>query len=136
MAVEPPFPTDAWADETHRVTGDPVAALTDGASLFPLSFMVPSWRVGTHRFGGVRGLWLASHDGASWARVRPYGDQWAVEQGGPRSLWDEVDAAREEWERLGRPRPDRFGLTVTADGRHRVRLDAPDGAAWELPAAT
>lgn len=61
----------------------------------------------------------------------PAGTAWRAEQAGPRSLWDEVEAAQEEWRSLGGPGPDRFGLTVSADGRHRVWLDTPDGAGWD-----
>ncbi|NJP82716.1 methyltransferase domain-containing protein [Streptomyces sp. AA8] len=49
----------------------------------------------------------------------------SVLQQGPRSLWDEVLAARSWWDEQGRPEITRFGLTVTADGEHHVWLDAP-----------
>jgi hypothetical protein len=57
-----------------------------------------------------------------------------VRQGGPVAIWDEFEAVHGEWEALGRPGWDRLGLTVTADGQHRVWLDEPDGAhGWSLP---
>jgi hypothetical protein len=57
-----------------------------------------------------------------------------VRQYGPRRLWDEVEAAFQVWKDLGEPAHDRFGLTVTPDGAHRVWLDSPDSAhAWDLP---
>ncbi|MGW3046210.1 hypothetical protein ACWC9T_41005 [Kitasatospora sp. NPDC001159] len=45
-------------------------------------------------------------------------------QYGPRRLWDEVAAAHRWWEDHGRPTPERFGLTVTAD-RQWAWLDRP-----------
>ena len=57
-----------------------------------------------------------------------------VREGGPLAIWTAFEAVHGEWETLGRPGWDRLGLTVTANGRHRVWLDSPDGApAWDLP---
>ncbi|RKN77500.1 methyltransferase domain-containing protein [Streptomyces klenkii] len=50
----------------------------------------------------------------------------SVMQQGPRSLWEEVVAAREWWDEQGRPEITRYGLTVTGDGEHHVWLDAPE----------
>ncbi|MCD9165764.1 methyltransferase domain-containing protein [Streptomyces albireticuli] len=65
-------------------------------------------------------LWLLADDRMSWASVDyvPGHDTFAVEQYGPRSLWDELEAAYRRWERLGRPESDRAGLTVTSGGQH------------------
>lgn len=72
-------------------------------------------------------LWILADDQKSWASVDyvPGQDTLAVEQYGPRSLWDEVEAAYRKWEDLGRPERDRAGLTVTRDGQY-VWLDKPD----------
>lgn len=73
-------------------------------------------------------VWLTHRDG-SW--VCHSGAD--VRQGGPRRLWDEIEAAFEVWRSLGEPTHDRLGLTVTSDGLHRVWLDEPNGAqAWAL----
>ena len=69
----------------------------------------------------------------SWARVtlvRGH-DQWTVHQLGPRRLWQEADDAYEWWRTSGRPTPDRYGLTVTPDGTHDVRLDGSEHR-WSL----
>lgn len=72
--------------------------------------------------------WFLREDG-SWARLS--GDE--VTQGGPEMLWDKLEAAYEEWRRLGEPDRTRFGLTV-ADGDHTVWLDDPGGPhRWALP---
>lgn len=125
---------EAQPDETRLLHGgDPIAPLTRFATAFPVTVMVPRWRMGLRPAPGGTGrrLWLDSDDGRSWAQVVPAGTAWRAEQAGPRSLWDEVEAAREEWRSLGEPEPERFGLTVAADGRHRVWLDTPDGPGWD-----
>ncbi|MEV6987312.1 methyltransferase domain-containing protein [Sphaerisporangium sp. NPDC051017] len=48
-----------------------------------------------------------------------------VRQYGERNLWDEVEAAFFKWVEWGCPGRNRFGMTVTRDGRH-VWLDSPD----------
>ncbi|WP_424892323.1 methyltransferase domain-containing protein [Streptomyces sp. XH2] len=50
----------------------------------------------------------------------------AVLQQGPRSLWDEVLAARSWWGDQGRPEITRYGLTITTGGEHHVWLDSPE----------
>lgn len=79
---------------------------------------------------------LSASDG-SWAWARMQADESGVRevrQGGPVELWGRVEAAYETWEALGRPDWDRLGLTVTANGHHRVWLDEPDGDhGWDLP---
>ncbi|GAA4688888.1 methyltransferase domain-containing protein [Streptomyces chumphonensis] len=71
-------------------------------------------------------LWLLTDDARSWASVDyvPGHETFCVEQGGPRRLWDEVEAAHQRWATAGSPSRDRFGLTVTADGQ-AVWLDEP-----------
>ncbi|MET9648343.1 hypothetical protein AB0K71_05335 [Streptomyces syringium] len=72
-------------------------------------------------------LWILADDQKSWASVDyvPGHDTFAVEQYGPRGLWDEVEAAFRLWEDRGRPERDRAGLTVASEGQH-VWLDTPD----------
>lgn len=45
-----------------------------------------------------------------------------VTQGGPRRIWDQIEQSAALWFQLGRPRTDRFGLTVTTD-QQRLWLD-------------
>lgn len=47
-------------------------------------------------------------------------------EAGPRSLWDEVEELYDKWCALGAPARERFGLTVTPDGRHTLWLDDPE----------
>jgi Protein-L-isoaspartate(D-aspartate) O-methyltransferase (PCMT) len=65
---------------------------------------------------GLRGL-IDLGDG-SWVRFSREGGE--VVQGGPRQIWDAIEALYEHWCRLGAPNRERFGLTVEADGRHVI----------------
>jgi protein-L-isoaspartate O-methyltransferase len=63
----------------------------------------------------------------SWARVDLHGGGRAtVHEHGPRRLWTELTPVLTAWQNAGRPGIERFGLTVTADGRHLLWLDHPD----------
>ncbi len=65
----------------------------------------------------------------SWVAARhPKG---FIRWGGPVNLWMQVTAAYARWNLAGRPRPDRFGLTVdVATGRHTLWVDEPGHEAW------
>ncbi|MGW7347815.1 hypothetical protein [Streptomyces sp. NPDC054854] len=74
-------------------------------------------------------LWVADVDGTSWACVDWDGEQaeqFAIQQYGPRRLWDEVTAAHGWWCARGRPAVDRYGMTVSPEGRHTPWVDSPD----------
>lgn len=76
---------------------------------------------------------LAIPDG-SWCEISAHpdgsGDR-QVWQGGPRKLWNQLEAAHHRWSRLGQPGWERFGLTVTEQS-HAVWLDQPDdGHSWQ-----
>jgi methyltransferase of ATP-grasp peptide maturase system len=76
-------------------------------------------------------VWLLHPDG-SWARHRGRRGRYQVWQGGPRHLWDVIEAAYAEWQGLGSPARDRFGITVGPDGQE-LWLDEPDGGhRWPL----
>lgn len=59
----------------------------------------------------------------------------AVSQGGPRRLWDSVEAAVTAWQYFGKPSIDAFGVTATSDtDDQRVWLGDPDSVySWPLP---
>lgn len=60
---------------------------------------------------------------------------YAVRQGGPRRIWDAVEAAYVVWERCGHPTIDRYGVTATADPDDQyIWLDKPEGPySWPVP---
>jgi methyltransferase of ATP-grasp peptide maturase system len=76
-------------------------------------------------------VWLLDPDG-SWARHVTGHARYQVWQGGPRRLWDVVEQAYAQWQALGRPARDRFGVTV--DGPAQLLwLDDPAGPhRWPL----
>ncbi|MBK1784246.1 ATP-grasp peptide maturase system methyltransferase [Prauserella cavernicola] len=55
------------------------------------------------------------HPDGSWASHRTERDEYVVEQGGVRRLWDGVESAHRRWRSLGSPARDRF--TVSVRGR-------------------
>ncbi|SFF63276.1 Protein-L-isoaspartate(D-aspartate) O-methyltransferase (PCMT) [Actinacidiphila alni] len=106
---------------------------------FVLGLRVPGCvQAAAGKRGGARPVWFYGRDGrgeASWAVVmfrdgRPTA---TVRQGGPRRLWDEVEAAYHWWAERGRPGVGRFGLTVDGDGQY-AWLDDPAGA-WPVDGA-
>jgi hypothetical protein len=48
-----------------------------------------------------------------------------VTYGGPRNIWMTIERVAAEWQRMGRPRRGRYGLTARADGTHHYWLDRP-----------
>ncbi|MFD4397965.1 methyltransferase domain-containing protein [Kitasatospora sp. NPDC058397] len=110
---------------------DPELALEDVHAAFAIGLRVPGVRYehvwdeadpsGTFR--------MQLSDGAgSWASVRyaRWNGEDAVQQCGPRRLWDEIVGARRWWwGEEGRPDLGRFGVTVGVDGAQSVWLDDP-----------
>ncbi|MFJ9557877.1 methyltransferase domain-containing protein [Nocardiopsis sp. NPDC101807] len=131
-AAPPARDSGQQPDEYRLTQTDPLAPLMAFATAFALSVMVPDWRVRRRWIGTGSGVWVCDREGGSWVRVYPYGTSWMIEQGGPRSIWDEFEEALALWGELGEPEPDRFGLSVSGDGTHRVWLDSADGRAWDV----
>ncbi|KUJ69663.1 protein-L-isoaspartate(D-aspartate) O-methyltransferase [Streptomyces albus subsp. albus] len=78
---------------------------------------------------------LFDRDTASWARITMSDvTTGRLEYGGPRDLWAEREPLLNHWRDAGRPGHDRYGLTVSPDGTHRLWLDDPEGEGWLLPA--
>lgn len=114
---------------TTRPTTLPSGVLRESdAGLWPaLQVRDVTW-LGFTPDGGDDQMWLFASDG-SWAMIEDTAGR--VEQCGPRTLWDEIEAAHLRWCRAGAPRRDRLGLTVTDTGTHSFWLDAPDTVVWE-----
>lgn len=80
---------------------------------------------------------VSTTDG-SWATAALAADDegtHAVAQGGPRRLWDSVEAAVTAWHYFDKPSIDAFGVTATSDvDDQRVWLRDPESVySWPLP---
>ena len=90
--------------------------------------------------GTVRSYrWLHPASG-SWSRVELSKDTAAapakVGQSGPRRLWTELTPILGSWNAAGRPAIDRYGITVTPTGEHRLWLEQPARHVGTLTAAS
>ncbi|RYJ22593.1 protein-L-isoaspartate O-methyltransferase [Streptomyces sp. L-9-10] len=106
----------------------------DPAARFAIGLRLPdvwrAWHDSPDVHGVASRLWLATTDTTSWAAVdwdSRTDKRLTVWQYGPRRLWDEVEATYRWWLRAGSPGPERFGLTVTPDGRQTPWLHTPAG---------
>lgn len=104
-----------------------------------LSFVVELQLGGTHAdlFTNDSEAIVTTTDG-SWATATLAADDkgtHAVAQGGPRRLWDSVEAAVTTWQYFGKPSIDAFGVTATSDvDDQRVWLGDPKSVcSWPLP---
>lgn len=69
----------------------------------------------------------------SFAVLSRDGDGWTVREGGPVSLWGEVEQVLALWHAAGSPAATEFGVSVEPD-RQRIWLkNAADGPSWRLP---
>ncbi len=73
--------------------------------------------------------WCQSMNGSTFALIRTNGTIKATADG---PLWDKIETAYVEWQELGRPERDRFG--VTANEQQWVWLDNPDHVITQLGA--
>lgn len=126
-APRPDVPKDlaVATESTTRVNPDDVA-FDDHDATFAVGLRVPD--VSTKFIDADDGddftFWAFC--GPSWARVDVVdGDgTYRVRQYGPRSLWEEIEAAYRWWQEAGRPETGRFGLAVTPCCQY-VYLDSP-----------
>ncbi|MER7468307.1 hypothetical protein ABTY04_36630, partial [Streptomyces sp. NPDC097981] len=94
-----------------------------------------TWQDNPDVKGVASRLWLATTDATSWAAVDWDGetsDRFIVWEYGPRRLWESVEGAYGWWRAVGRPGPERFGLTVRPDGTRMAWFDTPDRAVPDL----
>ncbi|MGH3309107.1 MAG: methyltransferase domain-containing protein [Streptomyces sp.] len=121
---------DAARARTSRSDLDPRSLLGDPDMAFVAGVLVPGTRYSVGHADDGSGeftVWLADAGTASWAAAdyEPGATDFAIEEHGPRRLWDEAAAAYAWWRGSGSPERTRFGVTVTPGGRH-VWLDAPE----------
>lgn len=118
-----------WAEAGERRAAQvPASALSEDAFGAFAALRLPGvQRIGMLPDGEPEQAWLVSGDG-SWA-CHASG---AVRQGGPRRLWDQVEALHRDWDDAGRPARDELGLTVTPDGGHRLWRGSEDEPGWAI----
>ncbi|MGH3931986.1 MAG: hypothetical protein ACRDTF_18655 [Pseudonocardiaceae bacterium] len=119
----------ASVTETHLHPADVRHTDHSRGAVIAIGARVPNWRTSytppDDDPDGEGVLWVVDHDSDSWARLQhtpgspgPY----KVYQFGPRSLWDEVEAAYRWWVDQGEPGADRWRFTVTPDSQ-RIEVD-------------
>ncbi len=133
-APEPTTPQvrAALLDESMRRTDLPPEALSDGhPAAFYLSLRCPRpYRViqFTPDDGSTETqTWGLGTDGSTFGLIQTGGTTMAAATG---PLWAALETAYTEWQELGRPERDRFGVTVSQ--QQWVWLDDPDNAIIEL----
>jgi hypothetical protein len=99
--------------------------LTDGDVAFLRALVMPAVRVVTRHTPNGPELLLADPGTGSWVRARRTAGGAELAEHGPRRLYDELAALAIQWDQHGRPTPDRYGLSVTAEGQHTLWLDDP-----------
>ncbi|GAA3739959.1 ATP-grasp peptide maturase system methyltransferase [Salinactinospora qingdaonensis] len=92
------------------LTGNPVYQGTPWGWFAALTVPDAAAMITVDSHGATR-HWLLTDD--SWGYLTENGH---VTQGGPRRIWDEIEAARDEWQRLGEPARAEFHVTLTRDG--------------------
>ncbi len=115
------------ADRPVRGSALGRADLLDESAAFTTGLALPGVRGAVrHTPGSGTVLCLVDAVSGSWALCRAPGQPEdtgsQVRQKGPRLLFDELERAHRLWEEAGRPSPDRFGMTVTAD-RQSIWID-------------
>jgi methyltransferase of ATP-grasp peptide maturase system len=103
-AQEVTWPTSDSVGRTRSTELPPAVVSPTNAFEFFAGLELPD----VHAAGAANCVLLTHPDG-SWVRH----DIDFVTQGGPRRLWDEIEAAHQKWLSLGSPRRARFGVTVT-----------------------
>ncbi|MFC4560821.1 methyltransferase domain-containing protein [Nocardiopsis mangrovi] len=124
----------------HRTDLHPYEPIGDFDARFAIGLRMPTGAGEVVVFDGDRPgdpnftVYLMAPETGSWAEWRITPDSagaYRVRQHGPRRLFDELCAAYQWWQRLGRPRRDRFGLTATTGGDQTVWIDDPAHPASE-----
>ncbi len=128
-----------WVDDIGRETTGTldVPQILADQRLWVLQLAVPGLAVtGPRVEDGDDVVWLSLPDG-SWAVAYvPEGASWdgsTVVQYGRRDAWALAELAWNAWQAAGCPVLSSCGLTVTADGAHRVWMADPGNVVVELP---
>jgi methyltransferase of ATP-grasp peptide maturase system len=99
------------------------AILDDNAFRFTAQLALPGVMRFTVTDDDTMHTYLAHSDDGSWARLHGEGTAWLVEQGGPRTLWDELETAHDDWTAAGSPAPAAYLVSVTPGGGQHFQVD-------------
>ncbi|MFC4001772.1 ATP-grasp peptide maturase system methyltransferase [Prauserella oleivorans] len=115
-------------DVTARPTDLPLETVLNPAHAFEffVSLELPGLMAAAHPQTGE--LSLLVHPDGSWAGHHGTDGGHVVQQGGPRKLWDAVEAAYRRWHELGSPPRDAFTVSVRGE-RQSIRFA---GHEWPL----
>jgi methyltransferase of ATP-grasp peptide maturase system len=92
-------------------------ALEDWDTRFVAQIAAPrTQRMTMDRDGHTEHIFLDVEAGA-WAALRQDGGTWAVRQGGPARVWDDIEERVTRWRADGSPALDRFEIKVTKEGQ-------------------
>jgi protein-L-isoaspartate(D-aspartate) O-methyltransferase len=121
---------DGALDPRELAYGDPglhllLAALQPGVTQMAIDDADGSFSLLLFENRGDNGSWAA-------ADYLPGTGQVHITQYGARSLWDEAEAAFDDWAERGMPERGRFGLTVDESGSH-VWCDTPQQTILPMP---
>ncbi|MCX4394373.1 ATP-grasp peptide maturase system methyltransferase [Streptomyces sp. NBC_00264] len=79
---------------------------------------------------GAQLLYLFTPERESFATLTPDGESWRVRQGGPVSLWDDIEGALTAWQEAGSPEITATRLRVTP-ASHQYWIDRGPSLRWE-----
>ena len=115
-----------WTDiHPHRVAGRFDTRLAIGLRVPQCKFLYSPYHANDKddedQCRGV--VWFFDPWSGSWASLTHHtpdasDDHFAIQQHGPRQLWDEIDAAYRWWLQAGNPGVDRWRFTITPHGQH------------------
>lgn len=135
----PAPPPAGWAeDEAREDTTDlDLPAIITDEHAWVLQLAIPGITItGPTTEDGDDCVWLSLPDGSRAVAYVPQGKPWTdatVEQYGPQDVWTIAEDVWAHWQDAGRPEMDEFGLTVEADGTHRLWMGEPGNVVTVLP---
>ncbi len=113
-----------WTDiHPHRVAGRFDTRLAIGLQVPECKYIYSPYDADDEEDQRRGVVWFFDPWSRSWASLTHLApdasdDHFAIQQHGPRQLWDEIDAAYRWWLDAGSPGIDRWRFTVTPDGQH------------------
>lgn len=101
-----------------------IARASQGADIAIAAMFPGQHTVTAEHDDGTFHMWITDAASSAYVLYAPGHRQAAVQQSGPRDLWNELHDAFLTWITWGQPTRDRFGLTVTTDHQY-LWLDNP-----------